>query len=235
MRGRRLISRAKVLRVLSVAGSAALLLAFVLVLNWLISSMASAREGSTGATMATPTAESSPPQPPTDWIEHSDMEAGYSIRHPPGWFRRGRNANEWGIWDDFSSLDLNAQTIEPQGLFHVRVGVLRKINQEGFWNSSDVKGYFEYIVDQKEDVPRYQDPRYVVRKVGTLEVDGHIAVKQIEQTAPGAETESQYSVVVYFWEHDQLHMIKGTVIKESYWSLHERTFDALVNSFRSLR
>lgn len=188
-----------VLRIVRSLAGVGVFAAFAILLNSLFSSQVS-QSANQAQQLGSPSPTLTPSGSQTDpaaWKVYKDSKLGYSVNYSPTWFDKGGQDSNWGTWRDFASLDVESPIRGLGSGMWLRVALLKRVNQEGFWNVIADEQYFNYLKNATVGEARTADPRYVITKLSDLTVDGYPAVKQVEETAPGAQTEYTYKVAIY--------------------------------------
>lgn len=170
--------------------------------------------------------------PRTGWTDYTNSTLGYSMKYPSNWFEKGYHVGDWGSWQDFTSVDVEAPTAGLGSGIWLRVSTIKTINQEGFWNTNAVDEYFDYLRGARVGEVRTSDPRYLITKLENLTVAGYPAVKQIKETAPDAQTEHMYVIEVYVLKDKELQKIEGVTLGKKEWQTHKDVFDRILQTFQ---
>lgn len=165
------------------------------------------------------------------WKSYSDPILGYGLKYPETWINKGSHQTEWSDWHDFSSVDVEVPIAGLGSGIWLKISLVKKINQEGFWNTDASASYFDYIRRAKVGEVGSADPRYLITKTADLSVSGYPAVKRIVETAPGAQTEYIYVVEYAINRDGRLYRIEAITSNESGWRENEKAVDAIIGAF----
>jgi len=172
--------------------------------------------------------------PTANWKTYTNTKYKFSFKFPPDWIEAGYVEDDFRAFKQVASKNLEEKGVIPYDYILVSAGLLKKVNQEGFWNKQADETYFNYLYSQKIGEKRKGDPRYTITKLEELLINGAKAVKQAEEVAPEAETEYFYTVSVYILKNGQVFDFSGRFPNQDTWIKTENTLNLMLSTFKFL-